>query len=161
MRTIVAMLVLVFGAAAPSLAQEAPRYSVEVLGGYHPFFDDGGSLDHVAVGTAARIRLGRWHLGPELIYMKGPGFDDDLVLNGTAIFDILKRDDAVPFIVMAAGRLQHWGEFEQESGGAPFFDFGGGLRIRATDGIYAAMEVRIGLEAHIRFTGSVGWRFGK
>jgi hypothetical protein len=156
MRTIVVVLVLL-GAAAPALAQQTPaRYSVEAVGGYHPFVAEG--IDHLALGTAARIRLGRWHLGPELIYLKGPEFDDDLVLNATAVFDVVKRADAVPFLVMAGGAMHHWGEFDRESGWAPFVDFGGGLRITATDRIYAAVEVRIGLEAHVRLTGSVGWR---
>ena len=159
MRTIVVVLVLL-GAAAPARAQQVPdRYSVEVVGGYHPFVAEG--VDHLAVGTAGRIRLGRWHLGPELIYLKGPEFDDDLVLNATAVFDMLKRDDAVPFIVMAGGAMHHWGESARQSGWVPFVDFGGGLRITATDRIHAAVEVRIGFEAHVRLTGSVGWKLGR
>jgi hypothetical protein len=99
--------------------------------------------------------------GPELVYLKGPGFDDDLVLNATMVFDIFQRDEAVPFIVVAGGRLQQWGEFERQSGGAPFFDSGGGVRVIATDRIFANIDVRIGWEPHVRVTGSAGWRFGR
>ena len=158
MRTFVTVL-LVLVAAAPALAQDAPRYSVEVVSGYHPFLVQG--IDHVAVGGASRIRLGRWHLGPELVYLKGPDFDDDLVLNATAVFDLIRGDDAVPFLVFAGGMMHHWGEFDRQSGWTPYVDFGGGARIKATERVFATVETRIGFEWHARLMGSVGWKFGR
>lgn len=170
MRLRLSMLTLVALAAgldpAPAASQTAPaRRMLEVIGGYTGFFDDGGAIDHAVAGGGARFFVTRrLAVGPEVIYMRGPGPDKDVVLAGSVSFDVrtdtLKRR-AIPYVIANGGLLRHWGEYlppGKSSATGPYVSFGGGVRIRVSDRVFVAPEYRVGVEPHSRFTVSIGIR---
>lgn len=170
MRLRLSMLILVVVAMGlnptPAASQTAPaRTMIEVVGGYTGFFDDGGAIDHAVAGGGARFFVTRrLAVGPEVLYMRGPGQDKDVVITGSLSFD-LRTDTperrAIPYVIVNGGQLRHWGEYlppGMSSGTGPYISFGGGVRIRISDRIFVAPEYRIGFEPHSRFTVSVGVR---
>ena len=142
-------------------AQDLPRRTVEVSGGFAGFIDE-SIIPHGTIGAAVRWDLGRHvSFGPEVVFMKGEGNDDDLFLTGKFVFDFRRDRQVSPYAVVDGGMMIHHGTFV----GAPAFwakegalSFGGGVRINGPGGIFVAPEVRIGWEPHIRYTLSVGWR---
>lgn len=167
-----AALTLVLAASTPTLAQsnssERPAPAAELIAGYAGFADD-ATIDHGAAGVAARVYLTpRLAIGPEMVYMWGPGFDRDFFLTGNLTFDLLQpqagRPPRVsPFLVVGGGFSVYRNRFGandfRSSEGA--FTGGGGARVWLTDRVYAVGDFRIGWELHFRVTGGVGVRLGK
>ena len=161
-RSLVAAGVAVFMIAlAPSTFAQGRRTSAEGFAGYAGFIDD-STIHHSAFGGAARwYLLPRVAVGPEVVFMKGPGDDHDLVLTGNVTFDFLSGPRAVtPFLVAGGGLFRHSSSFF----GQPFsstegsFTAGGGVRIPLGERLYVAPEFRIGWEPHYRVSVAVGWR---
>lgn len=149
---------------APALgaAQELPRRTLEVSGGFAGFVDE-SIIPHGTIGTALRWDLGP-HLsaGPEVVYMKGDGSDQDLFVTGKLVADFRRARALSPYFVVDGGVMINRSDFP---GGSAYwyregaFSFGGGLRMNGAGGrMFLAPEVRIGWEPHIRFTLNVGWR---
>jgi hypothetical protein len=147
---------------APAMAQpSAGSAAAEGFAGYAAFVDD-AFIDHGVVGGSARIYLSpRIAIGPELVYMRGPGDDRDLFVTGNLTFDLLQPaagPPVQPFLVVGGGFFRHSDRF----GAASFSSFegavtgGGGARIRLSDRLYAAGEFRLGWEPHYRVTGGLG-----
>jgi hypothetical protein len=168
-RTATLLLIL---AAAPVAAQSpAPARgsaAVEATAGYAGFIDE-SFVDHSAFGAGGRVHLSpRVSIGPEIIYMRGPGFDRDLFVTGDIAVDLLvpaggiRSGSVQPFLVAGAGMMRHSDRFGQatftSSEGA--VTGGGGARVWLTDRVYALGEFRLGWEPHYRVTGGVGvlWR---
>ena len=162
-------LFVIFGMAAMVLvtdplrgfAQDRQTGAVEGIGGYAGFVDE-QIIHHSVIGGAARwYLLPRLAVGPEVVYMIGPGDDRDLVLTGNVTFDILRGAAVTPFLVAGGGLFRHSDRF----GGRTFsategsFTGGGGVRVSIGERLYVAPEVRIGWEPHIRFSVGVGWKF--
>jgi hypothetical protein len=143
-----------------------PAPAVEFLAGYAGFVDD-ATIDHAIVGAAGRVYLTpRVAIGPEVVYMRGPGSDRDLFLTGNLTFDVLppragRSRRATPFLVAGGGFFQHrdrFGAFDFTSyEGA--FTAGGGVRAWLSDRVYALADVRFGWELHARVNGGIGIGF--
>lgn len=146
-------------------AQERPAPAVEFTAGWAGFADE-GVVHHSVLGGAARFNLTpRIGIGPELVYMVGPGSDRDLILTGNLTFDFLAPSSPrpiTPFVVVGGGLFRHSNDFFNgtytSTEGA--FTAGGGVRIALGERAYIAPEVRAGWETHIRLTVALGWRVG-
>jgi len=167
---ILPLLVLLI--AAPATAQptsgSGPMTAIDAIGGYAGFVDE-SLVDHAVFGASGRVHLSpRISIGPEVVYMRGPGFDRDLFVTGNLTFDFLvapsdaRRGTVNPFLVAGGGLMRHSNRFGSNtftsSEGA--VTGGGGVRAWITDRVYALGEFRLGWEPHYRVTGGVGivWR---
>lgn len=148
--------------ALPALAgaQNTFRRSVELSTGYAAFLDE-SPIEHFTVGGAWKWRATpRVSVGPEIVYMRGPGSDRDLFLTGKLVVDFMPARRASPYFVADGGLMLHHTEFfngphwVREGAGS----FGGGVRIGINDRMYVSPEVRIGWEPHIRVGALFGWR---
>jgi hypothetical protein len=145
-----------------AFAQGQRTGAVEGVGGYAGFLDE-SVMHHSVLGGAARwYLLPRVAVGPELVYMKGPGDDRDTVLTGNVTFDFISGARKVtPFLVAGGGIFRHSDRFGAEtfSSTEGSFTGGGGVRIPIGERLYVAPEFRIGWEPHYRLSVAVGWRF--
>ena len=156
-------LALTAGGAFAQSSEPRPAPAIEFLAGYAGFVDD-ATIDHSIYGAAGRVYLTpRLAIGPELVYMRGPGDDRDLYLTGNVTFDLLSPRQGrprrvTPFIVGGGGFFQHKdrvGSFSFTSyEGA--FTAGGGVRGWITQRVYALADVRFGWELHTRINGGIG-----
>jgi hypothetical protein len=159
-------LVLTAGNAFAQSTDIRPAPAVEFLVGYAGFVDD-ATIDHTIVGAAGRVYLTpRVAVGPEFVYMRGPGSDRDLFLTGNLTFDVLPARNGrprrvTPFLVAGGGFFQHsdrFGPFDFTSyEGA--FTAGGGVRGWMTRRVYALADVRLGWELHARVNAGIGIGF--
>jgi hypothetical protein len=153
----------------PAAAQTitGPTGALEVTGGYAGFVDDATKHHAVAGGSARWYVSPRVSIGPEVVYMRGPGTDRDLFVTGNVTFDLAgsygRPPRIVPFVVVGAGLMRHSDRFGSttftSSEGA--VTGGGGVRGWITDRLFVAGHVRLGWELHARTTASVGWTFGR
>ena len=145
--------------APPSL----DRRAAEIVAGYAGFLDE-SLIDHAIVGGTFQYRISRGvSIGPEIVYMAGPGTDGDLFLTGTVTFDFLMPRDGPrpgtinPFVVAGGGIMIHRSRF----GGTAFSSSegavtgGGGARVWITERVYAMGAYRAGWEPHIRIDGGL------
>jgi hypothetical protein len=157
------LVALLLAGAAPAAAQTA--VAAEGAAGYAAFVDD-SPIDHWVFAGSARVQLAPRHsVGPEVVYMRGPGFDRDWFVTANYTFDFVRQDASPsrrvnPFLVAGGGFMYHqdqfFGEFSSTEGA---FTAGGGVRVWLSDRVYALGEVRTGWEPHIRFNGGIGVRF--
>jgi len=159
-------LLLTAGKALAQSTETRPGPAVEFLVGYAGFVDD-ATIDHTIAGAAGRVYLTpRVAIGPEFVYMRGPGSDRDLFLTGNLTFDVLPPRDGrprrvTPFLVAGGGFFQHSDRF----GSSTFtsyegaFTAGGGVRAWMTKRVYALADFRLGWELHARVNAGlgVGW----
>ena len=155
-------LALLLLALAPSAgAQDRHTGAVEAVGGWTGFVDD-AMINHGIVGGAARWNVSpRISIGPEIVYMIGPGEDRDLFLTGNVTFDVFSNRRVTPFFVAGGGLFRHSdrvgsGSFSSTEGA---FTGGGGVRFLIGERFYLAPEARLGWELHTRLSISAGWRF--
>lgn len=147
---------------AQSLRRPPP--ALEIFAGYAGFVDD-STIPHTVFGGAGRVYLTQTlGVGPEFVYMRGPGSDRDLYLTGNVTWDMLRPlNDAprrvTPFLVAGGGLFRHTERFGSGAEGA--FTAGGGTRVRITDRVYGLADFRIGWEPHYRITGGIGVRLSK
>jgi hypothetical protein len=159
-----ACFVLVPLAAAAQQPDVGPRAAAEVIAGYAGFADE-SMINHSVAGAAVRYQLSpRVSIGPELVYMAGPGADRDLFLMGTMWIHFRQRPageragSVSPFIVAGGGLMRHSNRFGISSfsrvEGA--FSGGAGARVWLGEAIHAVGEYRMGSDLHLRLTGGVG-----
>jgi hypothetical protein len=155
------------------VAQEAappPRSPsvVELSGGWAGFGDD-GVIHHSLFGAGARLYLSRrFSLGPELVYMVGPGQDRDLMLTGNVWVDLLAPTPAkprrtTPFLVVGGGWFHHsdgfaGATFSSSEGG---FTAGVGIRGWVSERVSLGVDARLGWEPHLRVAGTLGVALGR
>jgi len=161
-------LSLIDGLALAQTSSERPAPAVEFLAGYAGFADE-ATIDHGIVGTAARLYVTpRISIGPELVYMRGPGSDRDVFLTGNLTFDVLRPHTnqparVTPFLVAGGGFMEHRDRFGSSDvtsyEGA--FTAGGGVRGWITPRVYAVGDLRVGWELHVRANGGIGIRLGR
>jgi hypothetical protein len=164
---VVAVIALMAAGPAHAQSSDRPAPAAEFLVGHAGFLDDTTSA-HSVFGASARAYLTRrLAVGPELVYMRGPGSDRDTFLTGNLTFDLMKprggRPPRVsPFVVVGGGLFTHSDRFATatyaSSEGA--FTAGGGTRVWITDRIYGLVELRVGWEPHYRVTGGIGIALG-
>jgi hypothetical protein len=158
------LTVLAFGFtpsfAEVSAAQERPRPVIDLSGGWAGFPDE-STIGHSMGGGSARFYLTpRLSVGPELVYMIGPGTDRDLFVTGNVIYEwpmlVSGRSPRVmPFVLASGGYMRHrnrFGAFVAHTGAVVG---GGGVRVRITDRVSAGPDLRFGLELHLRVGGTV------
>lgn len=160
------VLVLAAGAAAGQTSRPASAF--EIHGGYAAFADE-SPVQHAIGGAAYRFHLSpRVSVGPELIYMSGPGEDRDIFLTGDVWFDFVAPSPSgvkrvVPYLVAGGGVMFHrnflYNEGTKWFAREPAFTGGFGVRIPLGERWYVAPEARLGWEMHIRFSAAVGYRF--
>jgi hypothetical protein len=148
---------------ASAATSELPAPAIELTAGHAAFLDD-GPIGHKVFGGALRGHLSpRFSIGPEVVYMVGPGDDRDLFLTANVTFDILsprpgRAGRVTPFLVAGGGLMRRSDRF----GGVSYsstegaFTAGGGVRAWLTPRVYVASELRVGWEPHVRITGTVG-----
>jgi hypothetical protein len=170
-RGTVLVMFFVLVTAVPARGQNAtgrPPAIVELAAGYAGFVDD-ATIDHTIIGGALRMPISpRVSVGPEVVYMIGPGEDRDLFLTGNVTFDVLpvragRRPRVNPFLVGGAGVFRHTDRVGQRdfSNVEVAATGGGGVRVWITNRVYTAGEVRLGWELHYRVNGVLGvtlWR---
>jgi hypothetical protein len=148
-------------------AAPVPRAPViEVSAGWAGFVDE-STIDHALIGASSRWHLTRrLALGPEIVYMRGPGHDRDLFVTGNLTFDLLRPAQGrrlMPYVVAGAGLMSHVDRF----GGVRFRSHegavtaGGGVRLRITPRMSIGGEARTGWEPHVRMSGHVGLQLGE
>lgn len=150
-------------AEAQSTRPATPVTAVELTVGYAAFVDE-GPINHGVFGGAARVHLTpRFSVGPEVVYMVGPGDDRDLFVTGNVTFDLLgpragRVRRVTPFLVVGGGWSRFSNSFNGVSDSATegAVTGGGGVRVWITERVYAASELRIGWEPHMRVTGTIG-----
>jgi len=160
------LLIVVLVTALPCRAQasESPRPTLEMFAGHAGFLDD-SMIPHTVLGGSGRFYLtSRLGVGPEFVYMWGPGSDRDLFLTGNLTWDLLRPRVAnprriTPFVVGGGGIFRHSERFGSGSEGS--FTAGGGTRVRLSDRVYSVVDFRIGWEAHYRITGGIGVRLSR
>jgi opacity protein-like surface antigen len=154
-----AAILLVMASAQARAQPPSSRANVTFGGGYAGFLDD-AVIDHGVAGAGAEwVLTPRLGVGPEVLYMIGPGSDRDLFVLGVARFGIRPFSTALaPYVVAGGGLMRHSSQF----GGHSFastegaFIVGAGVRVRLADRVFVAPEVTAGWEPHVRVSVSVG-----
>jgi hypothetical protein len=161
-RHLVASIALILVIPSIAGAQDARRGTLDISGGYAGFTDE-DIIGHVSIGGGWRWNLTpRFSVGPEVVFMKGPGGDRDVFITAKAVVDFMPQRRASPYFVADGGFMAHRDEFVFSTG--PYWSkegavsFGGGVRIDVTPRLFVAPEVRIGWEPHVRVTAVVGWK---
>lgn len=158
---------LLLCAASPSQAQtDRPPASLEAVVGHAAFLDE-EPIDHFMFGAALRYPISRrFNVGPEVVYMIGPGHDRDLFLTGNLWFDFVgPRADGVrratPYLVAGAGLMRYSDRFAVSTFTAHEWaaTVGLGVRIALGGRWYIAPEGRLGWEPHSRLSATVGYWF--
>ena len=164
------LLTVLLTSASGAAAQPTrlPASALDVEAGYAGFVDD-ATIDHGVIGASARFYLTpRVAVGPELVYMRGPRNDRDVMVTGNLTFDVRGPQRGgpprvVPYLVAGGGWYQHRDRFGGRtfSSSDPAFTVGGGTRVWASNRVYAGAELRLGWELHYRLTGHVGFALGR
>ena len=153
---------LLFSSASICHAQTEPRANIEGTLGHAAFLDE-DPIDHFVSGGAFRYRLSpRVSVGPEVIYMVGPGQDRNLFLTGNLWFHFTEpRADrrATPYFVLGGGLMRHRSEFIDFVAYEGAVTGGIGVRIALNERWYIAPEARLGWEPHTRLSANVGYTF--
>jgi hypothetical protein len=161
--TFASVLFLASAARAPAQGAAKPFLVEGGLG--HAGFIDSPIVDHFTVGGSARVFVTpRIAIGPEVVYMRGPGTDRDRAIMGTLSFDLLpdaaRSRRVVPYLVVSGGLTRQSVDFAS----VPFTSTEGalsggiGARIALGRGIYLAPEARLGWEPLTRVAVSIGLR---
>jgi hypothetical protein len=162
LRRLLVALAVVAPVHAAAQTSPAPRVGADVVAGYAGFLDE-SLVDHTMVSTTVRYQLTkRLSVGPEVVYMAGPGRDRDLFVTGNATFDFLQRPagsrggSVNPYVVVGAGLMHHQSQFGDFTVVEGAWTGGAGARVWVTDRVYALGEYRVGWEPHVRITGGIG-----
>ena len=138
---------------------------VEGSAGYAGFLDE-SLVDHGVIGGAARWYVtDRVSVGPELVYMVGPGRDRDLIATANLQLDLVRAGGGAvqPYALVGAGFFRHTDGFGQVtfSSVEGAVTGGGGVRLAITPRLTIAPELRLGWEPHLRVGVTVGYRPGR
>ena len=160
-RTSALAAVLCLSTAVPASAQSRGGANVTLNGGYAGFADE-GLISHGALGAGLEWQpTAHIAVGPEVLYMIGPGSDRDLFLLGVLRVGVLPWHRRVsPFITAGLGIMRNSNEFlsgtYSSTEGA--YVIGGGVRFAVSPRVFVAPEFTIGWEPHLRTSISVGIR---
>ena len=161
MRHAIFSVLVLLGFATSTIAQETPsRLAVDFSGGQAAFADE-IPVGHFTIGGGVRWSLTpKFSVGPEVVFMRGPGEDRDVFLTGKVIVDFMPGRLVSPYFVADAGAMLHGDQFPRgpywSSEGA--VSAGGGLRINLSPRVSIAPELRLGWESHMRIGALVTWR---
>jgi hypothetical protein len=155
------------GIVPTATAQERPRPSIELSGGWVGFADD-GIVSEAFVGSGARWYIHpRIAIGPEIVFIRGDNHSH-LVVTGNVTWDLLsdvnrESRGVTPFLVVGGGMFQSTHSFPGDtfSSREGAFTAGGGLRARLADRVSVGVDVRVGWELHVRAGASMGIALGR
>jgi len=137
------------------------RFAIEGTAGWAGFPDE-NMLHHGIVGGSFRVFLIRGlNVAPEVLYMVGPGDDRDVVITPTVGYQFRRTARVQPYVIGGVGWLIHRELFltgPYWSTGASFGG-GGGFKVKISDRLYVAPEVRLGWEPALRTTVTIGYTF--
>ena len=164
-RSLFALALLAGPLALDAAAQNVPPPAAELSLGWVGFPDDGDIVNETMVGGTVR-----WYLtpqvsvGPEVVYIKGPGHSH-LMVTGNLMWDVLPSRGGsrllTPYLVAGGGVFQTRNQFPggtfKSNEGA--FTAGGGLRFKAEGPLIVGAEARVGWELHLRVNGFIGLQF--
>ena len=152
-------------AATPAAAQPSQKLAADFMVGYAGFVDE-ALIGHGVAVTGIRYQLSRRvSIGPEVVYMVGPGHDRDLFLTINMAVDFLVRHAGSrtatvnPFVIGGGGIMRH----ANRVGTRPIsalegaWTAGAGARFWLSERAYAIGEYRLGWEPHVRVTGGLGF----
>ena len=128
-------------------------------------FPDNAFIPHFVVGGGPRFYLTRrFSVEPEILYMKGPGFDRDLALNLNCSMHFRPGSQMRPYLIGGVGILHHRNRIrfapeETFSGNDLSFGGGVGFKVMVSDRVFIAPEVRVGWNPFLMITSSVGYSF--
>ena len=159
-------LLLLVVTARPAAAQEnsaTPKVAIEATAGYAGFVDD-ATIDHVLSGVTPRLYVApRLSVGPEVVFMRGPGADRDVFLTANLTYDLTAprpgaATPVTPFLVAGGGVMWHQtrvgsGVFRSTEGAVTG---GGGLRVGVSERVWLGAEARLGWELHYRVAATIG-----
>jgi hypothetical protein len=161
MRHAIFSLLVLLGSATSVFAQETPsRLAVDFSAGYAAFVDE-SAIGHVTLGGGVRWQLTpRVSVGPDFVFMRGPGDVREMFLTGKVIVDFMPDRLVSPFVVADGGTMFHGDKFVTGSFWAKegAVSGGGGVRINVSPRVSIATEFRIGWEPHFRIGTMVIWR---
>ena len=161
MRNAIFSVLVLIGSATSTFAQETPsRLAVDFSGGYAAFVDE-SAINHFTLGGGVRWQLTpKVSVGPDVVFMRGPGDDRDIFLTGKVIVDFMPNRLVSPFVVADGGAMFHGDRFVTGSFWAKdgAVSGGGGVRINVSPRVSIAPEFRIGWESHFRIGTMVIWR---
>ena len=163
---VLALMCLAVLSPEASIAQGNTAAPVVELSAGHPGFVDDATIHNVAVGGSVRWHLSpRVSVGPELVYMRGPRSQRNVMATGNVTFDLLSPHAErrwIPFIVAGAGLFRHSDRFGAQgfSSNEGAFTVGAGVRAAITDCWFVGGEWRFGWELHSRLNGIVGVKLG-
>ncbi len=156
--------------AIPAEAQQRGALSVELVTGHAGYIDEAWD-NRVASGGLVRVALTpRLALGPEVVYLRGPDDEHELLVTGTATYDLVGGNTTrrlVPFVVMGGGlsrRSSLVGRGPDTAGLRPYSTVeptasgGIGVRIAVTRALFVSGDARLGWEPERRLTLTVGWK---
>jgi hypothetical protein len=147
--TIAAVVALLIVSMAAPVGAQTRRVALEGGVGHAAFLDD-GAIHHSTWAVAAWWGLSpRVWIGPEVVYMIGPGNDRDLLATASVRLHI-RPQGVAPYVVAGGGFFRHrdrfvTGSFSHTEGG---FTLGAGVRVPFDNVWYVALEVRGGWEPH-------------
>ena len=157
-------------AISPVEAQSLDLASVELVTGHAGYIDETWD-NRIMVGGLLRVSLTpRFAVGPEVVYLHGPDSAHELLLTGTATYDLVgspTRRRLVPFIVFGAGlarRSSLVGRGPETTGLVRYAtqeataSGGVGARIAIARHLFLSGDVRVGWAPERRVTLTVGWR---
>lgn len=150
----------------PASAQDRPPPVFDLSAGWVGFADD-GVVSELPIGAAFRWHLSpRISIGPEVTLIAGESHSHQ-VLTGNLTFDFRTPRGGLPlvtpFIVVGGGLFRTSEEFASRpsfSATEGAFTVGGGIRAPLNDRVSAAIDARLGWEAHLRLTGVISMRLG-
>lgn len=165
-RLAAALFLLCTGTASAQTGTPAP--AVEFVAGSAAFVDE-SPIAHWAFGGALRYYLTpRLAIGPEFLYLRGPGNDRDLAATANVTLDFRRGTSGraggwTPYVVGGVGWTQYrnrFGDFRVRSNEWAF-TAGGGARAWISDRVYVGGDVRLGWELNARVAGQIGVSLGR
>ncbi len=156
-----ALFLIMLLSAQAGARQTARPVEVRATAGWFGFIDEDWD-DHAGAGASIRRYFTpRLSVGPEILYLRGPRDDREILLVPHLAFDLRSRGRATPYFLIGAGLSHHRDRF----GSTTFtnnewtMDGGFGVKVFLKDRVFVSPEVRLGFEPLVRFTGSVGFVF--
>lgn len=171
MQTRLLSVILLLVVLAPAARAQSVRLaSIEAVTGDAAFIDE--SWDHRSIGGgAARVGLTpRLAVGPEVLYLRGPGGAHDVTATAAVTFDLVRPSPArrvVPFIAAGVGLVRQTRLVGGGPGSTRLVPYtssegtvsgGVGARIALGRHLFVAPDVRLGWEPETRASIAVGWR---
>ena len=162
-RALFALVLLAAPLVVDAAAQNVPPPAAELSIGWVGFPDDGIVNETMVGGTVRMYLTPQLSVGPEVVYMKGPGHSH-LMVTGNLTWDLVPSRGSrllTPYLVAGGGVFQTrdrfpGGTFKSNEGA---FTAGGGLRFKAEGPLIVGAEARVGWELHLRVNGFIGVQF--